>query len=64
MTVLKTFENPLGKTELRKYDDTFVVVLDSPKARLSKFQEYRYRSDAVATYQFNCYWLEHNCKEA
>ena len=27
-------------------------------------EEYRFRSDAVQTYQFNCYWLKHNCKEA
>jgi hypothetical protein len=63
MTILKSLENSLGKTELRKYDDIFVVTLKSESARLSKFQEYRYKSDAVQTYQFNCYWLEHNCKE-
>lgn len=64
MTVLKTFENPLGKTELCRYDDVFVVTLKSPEAQLSKFLEYTYRSDAVKMYQFNCYWLTHNCKEA
>jgi hypothetical protein len=61
MQVLKSFENSLGKTELRKYDDEFVVTLESTV--LHKFQEYRYRSNAVQTYQFNCYWLKHNCKE-
>lgn len=63
MKVLRSFENGLGTTELRKYDDEFVVTLKSESARLSKFQEYRYKSDAVQTYQFNCYWLNHNYKE-
>lgn len=63
MEILRSFENGLGKTELRKYDDSkFVVTLESPNAGLHKFLEYNYRSDAMQTFQFNCYWLDHNCK--
>lgn len=63
MKILRSFENGLGTTELRDYDGEFVVTLKSESARLNKFQQYRYKSDAVQTYQFNCYWLNHNYKE-
>lgn len=63
MKVLKSFENRLGKTELIKYEGgTYAVKLECPNV-IHNFREYTYRSNAVETFQFNCYWLQHNCKE-
>lgn len=60
--VIRRFENELGYTELVKFDSDYAVILHSDFAKVGSFQEYKYKQDAVATYQFNHWWLVANNK--
>ncbi len=62
MEVIKRFENELGYTELQKYDEGYAVVLHSDFAMVSQFAQYRFKQDAIATFQFNHSWLIANNK--
>lgn len=55
--VIRRFENEVGFAELIKFDDDFVATLHSDFYKVSSFREYKYKQDAVETYQFNHHWL-------
>lgn len=61
MLIVKEFKNVLGYVKLEKdADGKYLLTMNSDFARLGHFNVYEYRADAMAQYQFYCYWLTSN----
>ena len=55
--VIRRFENEVGYDEIVKFDNDYVATLHSDFYRVSSWCEYKYKQDAIETFQFNHYWL-------
>ena len=61
--VIKSFKNKLGYVTIEKTGDgKYIVSMRSEFARVSHLLEYKYRPDAIASFQFYCFWLNDNEK--
>ena len=60
------FENAGLYLEVENYEktenDKYTLTVRSDFARIGHFIEYDYRADAIASYQFYCFWLTDNEK--
>ena len=60
METVKEFENSLGKTQVLyfKDEDSYAVKLKTDY--VNGYEQFKYKSEAIECFQFNCYWLENN----
>lgn len=62
METLKIFKNVLGYTEMYYFEEEkkYAVKIHSDIALVNGLEFFNYKSEAIATFQFNVAWLENN----